>query len=92
MLCISNTDNRIACFTVEQRTMSYLNTSPTGRIVTFPIYIKDNNSRFIGRLREIEAMRNAASGYMFKSGSTDVGYSLGSTNLAVQNSVFLGAI
>jgi len=87
-----NTDNRIALFTVDQRTMSYLNTTPSGRIITFPMYVRDNNSRFIGRLREIEAMRNAASGYIFRSGSVDAGYSLGSTNLAVQNSVFLGAI
>ena len=87
-----NTDNRLILSTVDQRTMSYLNTTPSGRIITFPIFIKDNNSRFIGRLREIEAMRNAASGYIFRSGSVDAGYSLGSTNLAVQNSVFLPAI
>ena len=42
-----NTDNRLILSTVDQRTMSYLNTTPSGRIITFPIFIKDNNSRFM---------------------------------------------
>lgn len=46
-------------------------------------------SKFVGRLREIEAIKAAPSGMTYRSGSVDYGYTLGgSTNFATQAILF----
>ena len=47
------------------------------------------NGKFVGRLREIEAIKAAPSGMTYRSGSVDYGYTLGgSTNFATQAILF----
>jgi hypothetical protein len=86
------TDNKIILNLLETRTITYLTTSNRGSLISFPLYVKDATNRFIGRLREIEAIRNSVSGYVLRTSSSDLGYALGSSNAAAANAVMLNAI
>jgi hypothetical protein len=77
---------------LETRTLTYLTTSNRGSLISFPLYVKDLNNRFIGRLREIEAIRNSVSGYVLRTSSSDLGYVIGASNAAAANAVMLTAI
>ena len=87
-----NSDNKILLNLFETRTLTYLTTTPRGSLVSFPLYVKDATNRFIGRLREIEAIRNSVSGYVLRTSSSDLGYALGASNAAAANAVMLTAI
>jgi hypothetical protein len=87
-----NSDNKIALNLLETRTITYLTTSPRGSLISFPLYVKDVTNRFIGRLREIEAIRNSVSGYVLRTSSSDLGYVVGASNAAAANAVMLTAI
>ena len=86
------TDNKIILNLLETRTLTYLTTSNRGSLISFPLYVKDVSNRFIGRLREIEAIRNSVSGYVLRTSSADVGYAVGASNAAAANAVMLTAI
>ena len=77
---------------VEQRNMNSLLLSPKGSLIGFPNYVKDFvNGRFLGRLREIESIRNSQTGMVFRTTGSDIGYAMGSSNVASLNAVMLVA-
>jgi len=87
-----NSDNKIILNLLETRTLTYLSISNRGSLISFPMYVKDASNRFIGRLREIEAIRNSVSGYVLRTSSSDLGYVIGASNAAAANAVMLTAI
>jgi hypothetical protein len=87
-----NSDNKIIINLLETRTLTYLSISNRGSLISFPMYVKDASNRFIGRLREIEAIRNSVSGYVLRTSSSDLGYVIGASNAAAANAVMLTAI
>lgn len=77
---------------VEVRNMNSLILSPKGSLIGFPNYVKDFvNGRFLGRLREIESIRNSQTGMVFRTTGSDIGYAMGSSNIASLNAVMLVA-
>lgn len=61
-------------------------------IPRLPFYLKDmNTGRWVGRLREIQMIKNTVTGTVFKAGSNLLGYSLGGNERIINNSVFLVA-
>jgi len=87
-----NSDNKIILNLLETRTLTYLSISNRGSLISFPMYVKDASNRFIGRLREIESIRNSVSGYVLRTSSSDLGYVIGASNAAAANAVMLTAI
>jgi hypothetical protein len=83
---------------INPSTMGLTSYTPRGFLPSKPLYYFDgtgdiNNSpgtgKFLGRLREIEAIKGAPSGMTYRSGSVDYGYTLGgSTNFATQAILF----
>ena len=77
---------------VEVRNMNSLTLSPKGSLIGFPNYVKDFiNGRFLGRLREVETIRNSQTGMVFRTTGSDIGYAMGSSNIASLNAVMLVA-
>lgn len=77
---------------VEVRNLNALMLSPKGSLIGFPNYVKDAvNGRFLGRLREIESIRNSQTGMVFRTTGSDIGYAMGSSNVASLNAVMLVA-
>jgi hypothetical protein len=72
--------------------MNSLSLSPKGSLIGFPNYVKDlGNGRFLGRLREIESIRNSQTGMVFRTTGSDIGYAMGSSNVASLHAVMLVA-
>ena len=94
---VPGTDQKRYMTLINPNTMGLPTYTPKGFFPSKPLYYFDGtgdtsspgNGRFLGRLREIEAIKAAPSGMTYRSGSVDYGYTLGgSTNFATQAILF----
>ena len=94
---VPGTDQKRYMALINANSMGLPTYSPKGFLPSNPLYYFDGtgdanspgNGRFLGRLREIEAIKAAPSGMTYRSGSVDYGYTLGgSTNFATQAILF----
>jgi len=94
---VPGTDQKRYMTLINPNSMGLPTYSPRGFLPATPLYYFDGtsdvgapgNGRFLGRLREIEAIKSAPSGMTYRSGSVDYGYTLGgSTNFATQAILF----
>jgi hypothetical protein len=96
---VPGTDQKRYMTLLNSNTMGLPSYTPKGFLTSNPLYYFDGtsigignpggNGKFLGRLREIEAIKGAPSGMTYRSGSVDYGYTLGgSTNFATQAILF----
>ena len=94
---VPGTDQKRYMTLINPNAMGLPTYTPRGFFPSKPLYYFDGtgdsnspgNGRFLGRLREIEAIKAAPSGMTYRSGSVDYGYTLGgSTNFATQAILF----
>lgn len=96
---VPGTDQKRYMTLLNSNTMGLPSYTPKGFLPSNPLYYFDGtsigignpggNGKFLGRLREIEAIKGAPSGMTYRSGSVDYGYTLGgSTNFATQAILF----
>ena len=95
---VPGTDVKRYMTIINPNFMGLTNYTPRGFLPSIPLYYFDGtgdptyspgNGKFLGRLREIEAIKGAPSGMTYRSGSVDYGYTLGgSTNFATQAILF----
>ena len=95
---VPGTDQKRYMVLINPNNMGLPSYTPKGFLPSNPLYYMDGtsdytsyggNGRFLGRLREIEAIKSAPSGMTYRSGSVDYGYTLGgSTNFATQAILF----
>ena len=95
---VPGTDVKRYMTIINPNFMGLTNYTPRGFLPSIPLYYFDGtgdptyspgSGKFLGRLREIEAIKGAPSGMTYRSGSVDYGYTLGgSTNFATQAILF----
>jgi hypothetical protein len=95
---VPGTDQKRYMTLINPNNMGLSSYTPRGFLPSNPLYYFDGtgdnsaapgNGKFLGRLREIEAIKGAPSGMTYRSGSVDYGYTLGgSTNFATQAILF----
>jgi hypothetical protein len=94
---VPNTDQKRYMTLINTNSMGLPTYTPRGFLPSNPLYYFDGTGdtsspgtgKFLGRLREIEAIKGAPSGMTYRSGSVDYGYTLGgSTNFATQAILF----
>jgi len=94
---VPGTDQKRYMALINPSTMGLTSYTPRGFLPSKPLYYFDGTGdpnspgtgKFLGRLREIEAIKGAPSGMTYRSGSVDYGYTLGgSTNFATQAILF----
>lgn len=87
----SNTMGGAQMATIYQMSSSFIS-DIFNFLPRLPLFYKDYVSgRWVGRLREIQVIKNAQAGTIFKSGGTIIGYGLGSSEWKSNNCVFLSS-
>ena len=80
------TTNTVPIYLAENVWTSYNTTTPRGQTVPLALTVLEKNTnRFIGKFRDIVAIKNSYSGYTITSGSVELGYTLGSSPIAIGN-------
>ena len=80
------TTNTVPIYLAENVWTSYNTTTPRGQTVPLALTVLEKNTnRFIGKFRDIVAIKNSYSGYTITSGSVELGYTLGSCPIAIGN-------
>jgi hypothetical protein len=81
-----NTTNTVPVYLASNLSISYNTITSRGQTVPFPLTVlnKDNN-KFIGKFRDIVAIKNSYSGYTIRSGSVELGYTLGCSPYTIGN-------
>jgi hypothetical protein len=83
---VPKTTNIIPVYLASNPNISYNTITPKGQTVPFALTVLDTNTnRFIGKFRDIVAIKNSYSGYTIISGSVELGYTLGCTPIAIGN-------
>jgi len=80
------TTNTVPVYLASNLSISYNTITSRGQTVPFPLTVlnKDNN-KFIGKFRDIVAIKNSYSGYTIRSGSVELGYTLGCSPYTIGN-------
>ena len=83
---VPKTTNTIPIYLAENIWISYNTITPRGQTVPLALTVLDkNNNRFIGKFRDIVAIKNSYSGYTIRSGSVELGYTLGCSPYTIGN-------
>ena len=83
---VPKTTNIIPVYLASNPNISYNTITPKGQTVPFALTVLDKTTnRFIGKFRDIVAIKNSYSGYTITSGSVELGYTLGVTPIAIGN-------
>ena len=83
---VPKTTNTIPIYLAENVWISYNTITPRGQTVPLALTVLDKNTnRFIGKFRDIVAIKNSYSGYTIRSGSVELGYTLGCSPYTIGN-------
>ena len=83
---VPKTTNTIPIYLAENIWISYNTITPRGQTVPLALTVLNkNNNRFIGKFRDIVAIKNSYSGYTIRSGSVELGYTLGCSPYTIGN-------
>ena len=83
---VPKTTNTIPVYLPQTISISYNTITPRGQTLPFPLTVLDRNTnRFIGQFRDIVAIKNSYSGYTIRSGSVELGYTLGCSPYTIGN-------
>lgn len=83
---VPKTTNTIPVYLQQTIFTSYNTITPSGQTVPFPLTVLDKNTnRFLGKLRDTVAIKNSYSGYTIRSGSVELGYTLGCSPYTIGN-------
>jgi hypothetical protein len=80
------TTNTVPVYLSSNPSISYNTITSRGQTVPFALTVLDKNTnRFIGKFRDIVAIKNSYSGYTIRSGSVELGYTLGCSPYTIGN-------
>jgi hypothetical protein len=80
------TTNTVPVYLSSNPSISYNTITSRGQTVPFALTVLDkNNNRFVGKFRDIVAIKNSYSGYTIRSGSVELGYTLGCSPYTIGN-------
>jgi hypothetical protein len=80
------TTNTVPVYLASNLSISYNTITSRGQTVPFALTVLDkNNNRFVGKFRDIVAIKNSYSGYTIRSGSVELGYTLGCSPYTIGN-------
>ena len=83
---VPKTTNTVPVYLASNPHISYNTITPRGQTVPFALTVFERNTnRFIGKFRDIVAIKNSYSGYTITSGSVELGYTLGCSPIAIGN-------
>lgn len=83
---VPKTTNTVPVYLASNPNISYNTITPRGQTVPFALTVLEKNTnRFIGKFRDIVAIKNSYSGYTITSGSVELGYTLGCSPIAIGN-------
>ena len=83
---VPKTTNTVPVYLASNPHISYNTITPRGQTVPFALTVFERNTnRFIGKFRDIVAIKNSYSGYTITSGSVELGYTLGCCPIAIGN-------
>lgn len=83
---VPKTTNTVPVYLASNPNISYNTITPRGQTVPFALTVFERNTnRFIGKFRDIVAIKNSYSGYTITSGSVELGYTLGCSPIAIGN-------
>ena len=80
------TTNTVPVYLSSNPSISYNTITSRGQTVPFALTVLNKNTnRFIGKFRDIVAIKNSYSGYTIRSGSVELGYTLGCSPYTIGN-------
>jgi hypothetical protein len=80
------TTNTVPVYLASNLSISYNTITSRGQTVPFPLTVLNrNNNKFVGKFRDIVAIKNSYSGYTIRSGSVELGYTLGCSPYTIGN-------
>ena len=83
---VPKTTNTVPIYLAENVWISYNTITPRGQTVPLALTVLEKNTnRFIGKFRDIVAIKNSYSGYTIISGSVELGYTLGCSPYTIGN-------
>ena len=83
---VQKTTNTVPVYLASTPSISYNTITSRGQTIPFALTVLNKNTnRFIGKFRDIVAIKNSYSGYTITSGSVELGYTLGSSPIAIGN-------